>query len=34
MMQRCGGVKLNEAGGDGIPDASNLRGGFHSSEKA
>lgn len=34
MMQGGSGVKLNEAGGEGIPDASNLRGGFHSHEEA
>lgn len=34
MMQNCSGVELSEAGADAIPDASNLRGGFHSYEKA
>lgn len=34
MKQSCGGVKPNDAGGDGIPDDSNLRGGFHSYKEA
>lgn len=34
MMQSFAGVKLNVEGGDGIPDACNLRAGFHSYEEA
>lgn len=34
MKQSCGGVKPNEAGGDGVPDDTNLRGGLHSYKEA